>query len=192
MSGHVRLANDFIKHSELSPVQFKLYTLLLAYQGANESAWPSQDRLCAEVPCSKDTLILAIERLVESGLIEVQKRYGRGRANEYKVATFCNLEKVQSDTLLGSVKGPIGHPFKAAKRSNSGQNKRSNRTPRRNDISSEEDSLRKNNARVERCERCGAPRKHFTLVDRDGQTICLRCADEKHQPRNTQNTRSKK
>jgi hypothetical protein len=81
-AGFTLLPNPILKSRKLTPTAKIVYGLLRCYAWQDDHAFPGQDRLAPEVPCSAGTLIKGLRELQNAGLITIERR-GLTRSNVY-------------------------------------------------------------------------------------------------------------
>ncbi len=82
--GFTQVPNFILKNSNLSPGSKIAYAMFLSYAWNNDSCFPGQERLAADMGMSRSRVTEFIGELERAGLISIQRR-GQGRTNLYTV-----------------------------------------------------------------------------------------------------------
>lgn len=82
--GFTQVPNFILKHGDLSLGAKVTYSMFLQYAWNNNSCFPGQDRLAADMGITQGRVSQFIKELQEAGLIEIPRR-GLGKTNLYKV-----------------------------------------------------------------------------------------------------------
>jgi hypothetical protein len=98
-AGFTILPNLVLHSPRLCPGAKLAYALLRHYAWQDGSCFPGQERLAAQVPCSRRALISYLHELQALGLITIQRR-GRTRTNVYL------LESLDSLPVFAALSGP--------------------------------------------------------------------------------------
>jgi hypothetical protein len=80
--GFVQLPNRILRDPDLSPAAKLVYAGILSYAWRDESAWPGQARLAADLGVHHNTVWRMIKELQERGYLTVKRR-GLGKTNIY-------------------------------------------------------------------------------------------------------------
>src|SRR5262245_15271357 len=82
--GFTQVPNFILKHPKLSIGAKVTYAMFLSYAWHNDSCFPGQDRLAADMGVTRPRVTQLIAELEEAGLVSIQRR-GQGRTNLYTV-----------------------------------------------------------------------------------------------------------
>src|SRR5215472_10022199 len=82
--GFTQVPNFILKDAKLSLGAKVTYSMFLHYAWHNESCFPGQDRLAADMGITQGRVSQFIKELQEADLIEIMRR-GLGKTNLYKI-----------------------------------------------------------------------------------------------------------
>jgi hypothetical protein len=82
--GFTQVPNFILKDGDLSLGAKVTYSMFLHYAWHNESCFPGQERLAADMGMSQSRVSEFIKELERAGLIEITRR-GQGKTNLYKI-----------------------------------------------------------------------------------------------------------
>lgn len=82
--GFTQVPNFILKHSDLSIGAKLTYAMFLSYAWHNDSCFPGQDRLAADIGMSRPRVTQFTAELKKAGLVTIQRR-GLGKTNIYTI-----------------------------------------------------------------------------------------------------------
>ena len=82
--GFTQVPNFILKNAELSLGAKVTYSMFLQYAWHNDSCFPGQDRLAADMGLTRAASVEFIKELQEANLIDITRR-GLGKTNLYKI-----------------------------------------------------------------------------------------------------------
>ena len=82
--GFTQVPNFILKNAELSLGAKVTYSMFLQYAWHNDSCFPGQDRLAADMGLTQGRVSQFIKELQEANLIDITRR-GLGKTNLYKI-----------------------------------------------------------------------------------------------------------
>jgi len=82
--GFTQLPNFILYNPDVSPGAKVAYSMFLSYAWNNESCFPGQDRLAADMGMSRPRVTQFVGELEQLGLVTIQRR-GQGRTNLYTI-----------------------------------------------------------------------------------------------------------
>jgi len=82
--GFTQVPNFILKDGDLSLGAKVTYSMFLHYAWHNESCFPGQERLAADMGMSQSRVSEFIKELEGAGLVEITRR-GQGKTNLYKI-----------------------------------------------------------------------------------------------------------
>jgi helix-turn-helix protein len=82
--GFTQVPNFILKDAKLSLGAKVTYSMFLHYAWHNDSCFPGQDRLAADMGLTQGRVSQFIKELQQAGLIEITRR-GLGKTNLYKI-----------------------------------------------------------------------------------------------------------
>ncbi|RIZ72097.1 MAG: helix-turn-helix domain-containing protein [Methylococcales bacterium] len=82
--GFTQVPNFILKDPNLSVGAKLSYAMFLSYAWHNDSCFPGQDRLAADMGLSRSRVTELVSELSRAGLLTIQRR-GQGRTNYYTV-----------------------------------------------------------------------------------------------------------
>ena len=83
-SGFTQVPNFVLKDSGLSLGAKVTYAMFLSYAWHNDSCFPGQDRLAADMGMSRPSVSAFVNDLEKAGLVSIQRR-GLGKTNIYTI-----------------------------------------------------------------------------------------------------------
>jgi hypothetical protein len=102
--GFTQVPNFILKDPNLSLGAKVVYAMFLSYAWHNDSCFPGQERLAADIGMSRSRVTEFISELNRAGLITIQRR-GQGKTNIYvvnfQVASEVNRSHVGRPTSRG-------------------------------------------------------------------------------------------
>jgi hypothetical protein len=97
--GRHRWLGFVVRDSKLPGAAHRVAVLLWQFQnGERGCAWPSLERIAAELRMHKSTVIRSLRVLDRRGWITKSQRGGRHRSNEYRIA-FGSMDDGDSDEV---------------------------------------------------------------------------------------------
>jgi len=82
--GFTQVPNFILKDSKLSVGAKVAYAMFLSYAWHNESCFPGQERLAADMGMTRPRVTQLIAELERAGLVSIQRR-GQGKTNLYTI-----------------------------------------------------------------------------------------------------------
>jgi len=82
--GFTQVPNFILREASLSLGAKVAYALFLSYAWHNDSCFPGQERLAAEMGMSRSRVTEFIGELESAGLVMIQRR-GQGKTNQYTI-----------------------------------------------------------------------------------------------------------
>jgi biotin operon repressor len=82
--GFTQVPNFILKSPDISMGAKIAYAMFLSYAWHNDSCFPGQDRLAADMGMSRSRVTEFVSELAKAGLISIQRR-GQGRTNYYTI-----------------------------------------------------------------------------------------------------------
>ncbi len=91
-AGFTQIPNGVLRRPDLQPGAKLTYMVLLSYAWQEDSCYPGQDRLAADMGVSERSVVTYLKQLQEAGLVTVRRR-GLGLTNVYVLHRISGSEK---------------------------------------------------------------------------------------------------
>ena len=118
--GFTQVPNFILKDPNLSVGAKLSYAMFLSYAWHNDSCFPGQDRLAADMGLSRSRVTELVSELSRAGLLTIQRR-GQGRTNYYTVHFQVNGKGMPSHRALSDIQMSISRHQEVGPPTTSGQ-----------------------------------------------------------------------